>query len=367
MIPDSVKRWFKVHVQGKNVTRVAPLTQVFTEASILGEIPAQTVSTPMLQDAQLWDVVRDLRGPAYTSPTGIVAEVKNGLFCPANRVLLGPDRTVVAESLSTLIGSETPTQPHYPFRGKFVFGPIEGRIPGVSTTFQFHRRNYYHTLVDALPRLYLLHQMAETPAEQPVHILVGDLSRTEKQYLDLLRPSNTEVVHLSPGRVVETERFLHLSFLSRQSVGFLPASYLSFFRSKVLPHRPPTQAKRVLVTRQVAGTRRIRNLDAVWAALEPLGFERYELETLSASEQVELFYDAEVVVATHGASLANLLFAGPSCRVVELFPHAFVIPTYYLMSRALGLDYDYLCSTQTDRYADFEVDVSRLQAVLHNC
>jgi capsular polysaccharide biosynthesis protein len=107
-------------------------------------------------------------------------------------------------------------------------------------------------------------------------------------------------------------------------------------------------------------------MDAVLAALAPLGFRRYEMETLPLDEQVRLFYDAEVVVAAHGAGLANLLFCGPSARLVELFPHSFVIPTYYLLCCALGLPYRLVRGKEPGRYDDFTVDVPLLLQQLHD-
>lgn len=368
-VPTRLKNWVKVNVLGERVTPVTPLAEAFPSLTVLSRLPAHTATTPLLEQVELWGPASGFRNPTYTSPTASVVEVNGGLFCSTNRVLLGPDRsafkrTIVAESLSTSIGDAQPSHPHHPFQGDALFSGEFVDIPDTCTAFQFHRRNYYHTLVDALPRLFLLHHVDLHRYDRPVKILVGATNQVERQYVDLLRPQNTEVVCVPEGRLIRTERFLHLSFLSRQSVGFLPPEYLSFFRSKVLPSRPPRKTRRVLVTRQTVGNRRMRNLDVVWSRLAPLGFERHELEALSPREQVALFYDAEVVVSTHGAALANLLFARLGARVVELFPHPYFIPTYYLLSRSLGLDYRHLCGTQNDRYDDFDVDVESLMQLV---
>ncbi|EMA29182.1 capsular polysaccharide biosynthesis protein-like protein [Halobiforma lacisalsi AJ5] len=75
-------------------------------------------------------------------------------------------------------------------------------------------------------------------------------------------------------------------------------------------------------------------------SLSELGFESYSLTDLSFAEQVRLFFEAEAVVAPHGAGLANLVFAD-DCSVLELFGEK-IKPTYRMLSAALDLDYEFL-------------------------
>ena len=83
------------------------------------------------------------------------------------------------------------------------------------------------------------------------------------------------------------------------------------------------------------------------------------LEPLSPQEQIEIFYDAEVIVAPHGAGLANLCFA-VDAKVLELFSVSLVRPCYYYLSESLGHRYAYCLPSRTfgsNVFADFEVDV----------
>jgi len=43
------------------------------------------------------------------------------------------------------------------------------------------------------------------------------------------------------------------------------------------------------------------------------------LGTMSVLEQIELFSNADVVIGTHGAGLANILFCKPNTKVIEIF------------------------------------------------
>ena len=73
-----------------------------------------------------------------------------------------------------------------------------------------------------------------------------------------------------------------------------------------------------------SGTQRrsIANIDELEASLR-LKFPNFNLlilEGTSLAYQVEEFRAADIVIAQHGAALANLIFARPGTKVIEIFP-----------------------------------------------
>jgi capsular polysaccharide biosynthesis protein len=82
-----------------------------------------------------------------------------------------------------------------------------------------------------------------------------------------------------------------------------------------LPHRP-----RLFVSRALVERRHISNEAELLAVLERHGFEKVHPETLSVSEQIELFARAEVVIGAFGTGLTNLIFSPPGTLVLELQP-----------------------------------------------
>jgi len=123
-----------------------------------------------------------------------------------------------------------------------------------------------------------------------------------------------------------------------------------------------------LVSRENAPSRRLTNHADLNHSLSPLGFESIELEHLSPQAQIELFHDAEVVVAPHGAGLANLCF-GRGAGVLELFSTPTVRPCYYFLSEAFGHHYAYCLPTKDTSqnvFDDFEVDVDAVLDELFN-
>ncbi|MCE6078184.1 glycosyltransferase family 61 protein [Agrobacterium vitis] len=101
-------------------------------------------------------------------------------------------------------------------------------------------------------------------------------------------------------------------------------------------------SRKIYVSRLDAGdVRRVVNEKAVCTLLESHGFEIITPGELSVKEQVVAFRDAEIIVAPHGAGLANLVYCQPGVktRVIELFQARCVNACYARICQAKGLDY----------------------------
>ncbi|KAA3514742.1 glycosyltransferase family 61 protein [Agrobacterium vitis] len=101
-------------------------------------------------------------------------------------------------------------------------------------------------------------------------------------------------------------------------------------------------SRKIYVSRLDAGdVRRVVNEKAVCTLLESRGFEIITPGELSVKEQVVAFRDAEIIVAPHGAGLANLVYCQPGVktRVIELFQARCVNACYARICQAKGLDY----------------------------
>jgi len=59
----------------------------------------------------------------------------------------------------------------------------------------------------------------------------------------------------------------------------------------------------------------------------------------TVAEQAALFRGAEIIVAAHGAALANLVFCAPGTTLVELHYPRYTLGLYWRLARRLGLRY----------------------------
>jgi len=115
------------------------------------------------------------------------------------------------------------------------------------------------------------------------------------------------------------------------------ASLNAFARSCELPRT--AFGENLYITRESAARRRVTNEDELGSALAARGFTKLRLESLTWVEQVAAFSRAKVIVAPHGAGLANLVFCQPGTRVVEFFHPAYANTCYANLCRHARLDY----------------------------
>ena len=100
--------------------------------------------------------------------------------------------------------------------------------------------------------------------------------------------------------------------------------------------------RRIYVSRNDGFGRHIHNEDEVMAYLEPLGFEKLFLGSLSIRDQMKVFAEAEFIVGPHGAGLINGIFSPPGTRVLEMFSPNMMVPTLYYPLAHASLEYGFL-------------------------
>jgi hypothetical protein len=193
-----------------------------------------------------------------------------------------------------------------------------------------HAANYYHWMCEVLPRLQAREADAGLAAAP---VLVNDTARSafHAQTLAALgaRP-------LMPFRW-RRARFKTLyvpSFLTSGEVARRLRPAFAWLRQRLGPTPAGDRPRRLYVSRDDAGQRRVANDAEVAAALAGLGFARVTLAGRSVAEQLDLFAGAEAIVLPHGAAGANLAAASPGTLVVECQPASLLNPSYWMLARA---------------------------------
>ncbi|MGM0439839.1 MAG: glycosyltransferase family 61 protein [Chlamydiota bacterium] len=203
--------------------------------------------------------------------------------------------------------------------------------------------NYFHWLFDVLPRLHLLNQSG-------LHydkIYIDNNTKLHRDTLQILGYREDQLIPATSEKYVSAAMMVVPSFLffPRDDV---PAWVCRFLRENFLFHlrrvrnkikTPPFQ--KIYVSRQDADSRQISNESALIAFLEKYNFKVITLEGMSFMEQVKLFNEVEVVVAPHGAALANVVFCHPDTKIVEIFNPHYIYGLFWDICQAVGLDYYY--------------------------
>jgi hypothetical protein len=200
---------------------------------------------------------------------------------------------------------------------------LNGRFPS----------NWYHWVINILPKLFLADLCGRIPRDVPVliseqirgtrmHEVLNVVNRSRRQLIFLPEvPHLVETAYIVEGPVRELSHVKGLRRFSWDALGSfhsgLMADYRDFLRQWAMSGTTgtiSTRHERVFLARG-AKTRPF-NQQEVEASLKRLGFATIDLEKLSFVEQVRVFAQARVVVSTTGAQWTGFLFSENSVGLV---------------------------------------------------
>ena len=212
--------------------------------------------------------------------------------------------------------------------------PVGRPIPGPVVLLP--NDEFYHVLVEHLPNVLLARHFLP-----PTKIL---LSHRRHSFVDKMLdfaeiPSKDRITLDSPAHVDD----LVFSPLWVNS-GFVPACDLSVLRDFILPRisDAPDVSERIYVSRSRSRNRPLGREKELERALAERGFTICFFETMTPSEQFAAVHHAKLVIAPHGAGLANLVAAKPGLRVLELLSRNWFNTCYAKLAVQIGCDYHYL-------------------------
>lgn len=227
--------------------------------------------------------------------------------------------------------------------------------------------NISHWLIDCLPRVYIIAKLIK----EPVTILMWKGGPAfQKQMLDyLLRDyPHIKVKYLSKHHKIKITNFYLPSFVASTFSAYLPPDVSQWLREKIwngYEVKRTNPRKRIYISRSKAKLRRILNEPDLLHLLNSFGFITVWAEDMDYKQQIQLFYDAEAVVSSHGAGLTNILFA-EKCQVLEFHPAKIMKAHYMLLSKGLGFNYTPVIGSNGDDNEDYTVPLPEVEKWLHS-
>ena len=212
----------------------------------------------------------------------------------------------------------------------------------------FEGTNYSHFLFDWIPRLGLflnsgladpascMFVMGGAPAEFHFHVIQAMCeiySLNEKQFVF---PESPQLWHID-GPVYFfsdlKETIMHPAHMANRRSMAIMRDVASRIRT------PPSDVKRIYISRGDTPLRRIANEAELSCQLRSLGFVEVQLAAIPFLEQIRLVRGADVIVAPHGMGLTHIAFHERGLLVVELHNPAIGTDAYAFISHALGFRY----------------------------
>lgn len=288
-------------------------------------------------------------------------------------VLVWPELSVAATQEGHLIAETLPVS-QYRVTKLLRFDAFAETAPGdesgaMTSIGCGYWSNYYHKLVDEIPRLWGI--VNSERYQQDIDVWIPSYYDSGFQNLfSALAPSEISFTQVrKPARPIQVRRYVHIPMLSNNFCGYLPQAYVKWLHARLRglsAEEAPTAdfSRRVYVSRSRADKRQLENESAVRELLERFGYEACHPETLTPIQQAKLFKQATSIVGTHGAGLTNALYAS-GAKVVEFFPGQ---PLYHYrwLCEACGHTYQNIRSTdpETHKHGNFRVPLDALESVL---
>ena len=244
--------------------------------------------------------------------------------------VLAPDGQTLARDVSTDFGK--PFNQHWLLT--YAKMPPPQRVPGTTAVVAVTLGDgYCHWLLEELPRLLMIEEgSCETIIAHTRARFVRDalaLARRRERFIEAARYSHFECERLLIPSLVDQP--------GRPTLGTVET--LNAFVAPLRPSAVSPFGERLYITREKARRRRLHNEAELWRELEPRGFVKIVAEELPWPEQIIAFSQARVIVAPHGAGLANLVFCQPGARVVEFFNRAYVNPCFQHLASVNCIEY----------------------------
>jgi Glycosyltransferase 61 len=203
-----------------------------------------------------------------------------------------------------------------------------------------YNRNYYHWLIDELPRLLSVEKFSEL-SDRPI-LVDSQVDVWQVELLDRLGIERSRLRKVEFRQACRFGRLIVPSRLSTKMVAHPDA--VRFMRDRLAPHAAamsPQPGKRLYLTRGSDSVRKSSfiNERSVIDKFKKANFSFVDPGKLTIGAQIDLFADAEVIAGPGGAGMANALFAPAKAKILELSSASMLCETFGSITSSLGQEH----------------------------
>jgi hypothetical protein len=219
--------------------------------------------------------------------------------------------------------------------------------------------NYYHWLVDTLPRLLII--QPELKQDNYSLLLPADCREFIKRtiaYYDI-----NQITFIKRNEFLEIKHLVVPYYLVGSGHIHPPRIYeVKQFFTQVI--KGIGSSTKIYVSRGRQKSRKVVNEELIIKIVKQFGFEVVYFEDYTFEQQVEIGKGAKYMVSSHGANLTNMMFMTEGSRVLELIKSNGPNFCYWALANAAKVDYYYqLCEVKENDH--LWVDIELFKVNLH--
>ena len=323
-------------------------------------------------------------------PTPYIACLNDVDVRPGSRILLSSEGIALSDEIEMAF-REFRIRPKL-FEIEIFDGPKIGfKVPplvsekiayGIHLTGE-HEANYFHWVVEVLPRLFIYENLNQ---EKKIPILVSDgLNNNLYELLSAVLAPERPIIKLKQDTCYKIETLMYPSDLSRildvyDRAPDLNSTYLPVCILRRMAHNIKLRYLQVipgcfrkLFIKRSSNYRKLLNELEIESILEQNGFCSLDPGTLSISEQINIFSQAEIIVGSSGAAMTNIIWCNEGTQVIILHSdHPFKnYPYWDALARTSGAKLSYLAGPRANNvtgffqvHDDYSIDPYALERLL---
>lgn len=247
-----------------------------------------------------------------------------------------------------------------------------------------HSRNYFHWIVECLPRLSLIKNL-----DKNIPLLVDeDLPPQFYEALQLLNEEGRELIKLKFGETYEVKNLYYPSqlsivhdnynlpiynkdaYYSPKAINYIRDSFL-----KKIDVSGNIYNRKLYISRKNSDYRQLLNNDDIENLLLNHGFEIVFPENLSLIAQVRLFSQAKIIIGQSGAGMTNFIFAPADCKILMMVSDApqTNLHLFNTLAQSIDISIDFIIGKSASSFhkkftihKDFYVDTKLILYYLEN-
>ena len=235
--------------------------------------------------------------------------------------------------------------------------------------------NYWHWLFDILPRIKIIANKINLN-EIDYFLLPDNSKRFQKETLSLInipekkQLSSQKYRHIKTDEIITSDHPYVINNDATSAITDIPQWIIDWLKSeftKDLNLSDINFPKKIYIDRgdaspNISKLRSIINEKDVKIKLSEHNYKVIKLSDYSIIDQIKLFFNAKKMVGLHGAGFANVMFANPGLRVLELKPSA-AGKIFENLSKKCKLNYD--CMSVTPEKYNFNNQMGHIRIDLN--
>jgi capsular polysaccharide biosynthesis protein len=230
--------------------------------------------------------------------------------------------------------------------------------------------NYCHWLLDILPRLYLF--LLSNNKKKLENIFLNKPNNVQKEMLIKFGFGDINFINSKKFKHIKVEKLIYCTHPNYQKGTIMeahskiPSWIIKLIKNKLInKKKTKTLGNKIFIDRSDSKFSHCKliNNSFVKNYLFNKGFKIIKLSNLSFKKQIEIFNNSKLVIAPHGAGLANLIFCRKNTNVIEIKPANHPNKVYETICKINKLNYKLIKLPQikNNSSGDMNLEISLLK------